>query len=149
MKHVGLAQAVGPPPWGLAVLTGVVFIAAVALTLSTAGWAVVGLVGLTLVLAAGALASLWQWRRERAEAEGAAACQPGCAGPLPAVAYDGLQDSGHIFTFANLEYADAFAEANGVTIDRPDESHAPGAGRLPDRVWEGHAGGQRRGYSND
>jgi hypothetical protein len=77
-----------------------------------ANWLVFGMLTVTLALAALAVQSLWHRQREVAEDAATKLCRAECAGVGPAVRYRGYSDSAHSFEFTNVDYAEAFQEAN-------------------------------------
>jgi hypothetical protein len=110
--HVQSAGRIGPLPRWAQLGVGVLFVGIAALAWAYGSWISFGLMTITLALGAAAIQSVWAKRREDAEAAAAKLCQPGCACPGPAVQYRGLDESGHAFAFANLQYAEAFDQAN-------------------------------------
>jgi hypothetical protein len=112
LAHLHHARSVGPTPWWVNAIVTVVFGAIAFLSWRYANWVIFGLLTVTLALAALAVQSLWYRKQELAEDAAAKMCQPGCAGPGPAVIYRGWSGTAHTFEFTNAEYAEAFVEAN-------------------------------------
>jgi hypothetical protein len=112
LAHV--RQAVGhsgPPPWvRAAVVLAFVVVGLTVWALGSLAFAV--LTTVTLALGAAALLSLGERRREVMAGQAGTLCHSGCAGAGPAAYYRGWDGSSHGFAFTNMQFAEAFAEAN-------------------------------------